>query len=181
MNLQAFFPNFAVTMPSHQITPIKEGQTGFVIKELEEALRHGHAHATFEDSVKDIPHRLLGSVPDGVPYSLWQLVEHIRIAQWDMLEFSRDSRHKSPKWPEAYWPVERAPAVETAINRSIEQILSDREAFIKLLHEAGNQIYSSLEHGNGQSLFREALLIIDHNSYHIGEIILLRRLLGIWH
>ena len=151
-----------------------------VIKELETALQKGNAHAGFEAAVNDIPPQLLGAVPDGVPYSLWQLIEHLRITQWDILEFSRNPQHESPRWPEGYWPKEKGPAHEADLKKSIDQILADRKAFIDLLHKAGEHLYTPFKHGDGQSLFREALLIIDHNSYHVGEIVLLRRLLGIW-
>lgn len=165
-----------------------------LIKELEAALEKGNAHATFEEAVKDIPHKLLGAIPDGLPYSLWQLVEHIRITQWDILEFSRDPRggiaasaegpsskpHKSPPWPSGYWPKEKAPAHAGDLKKSVDQTVADRKAFIQLLKKAGDDLHTPLEHGDGQTLFREALLIIDHTAYHTGEIIVLRRLLGDW-
>jgi hypothetical protein len=151
-----------------------------MLKELEAALQKGNAHATFEEAVADIPHHLLGTIPDGLPYSLWQLIEHIRITQWDILEFSRDPRHQSPSWPEGYWPKEKAPAQAADLKRSIDRIIADRKSFIALLQKAGDDLHTPFEHGDGQTLFREALLIIDHNSYHTGEIIMLRRLLGDW-
>ncbi|HXB95243.1 MAG TPA: DinB family protein [Puia sp.] len=156
------------------------GATASVIKDLEDALQKGNAHVSFEDAVKNIPHGLLGSVPDGLPYSLWQLVEHIRLAQWDILEFCRDPRHQSPEWPKGFWPAARTPAAAADFAASVAQVVSDRTAFIGLLHSAGEEIYTPFPHGDGQSLFREALLIIDHTSYHIGEILVLRRLLGAW-
>lgn len=148
--------------------------------ELEDALNGGHAHASFQDAVKDMPAGLLGETPGGLPYSIWQLVEHIRITQWDILEFSRNARHKSPDWPEGYWPKRRTPEHAGDWTRSINRIAADRKEFIALLREAGDAIHTPFPHGDGQSLFREALLIIDHSSYHIGEIIVLRRLLGAW-
>ena len=151
-----------------------------VIKELEATLEKGNAHATFEEAVKDIPHKLLGEIPDGLPYSLWQLVEHIRITQWDILEFSKSAQHKSPSWPSGYWPKEKAPAHPGDLKKSVDQTLADRKAFIQLLKKAGGDLHTPLEHGDGQTLFREALLIIDHTAYHTGEIIVLRRLLGDW-
>lgn len=151
-----------------------------IIKELEAALQKGNAHATFEEAVKDIPNKLLPETPDGLPYSLWQLIEHIRIAQWDILEFCRDPQHKSPSWPDEYWPKEKAPAHAGDLKKSIDQIIADRQAFIDLLHKSGDDLHTPLKHGDGQSLFREALLIIDHTAYHVGEIILLRRLLRDW-
>lgn len=151
-----------------------------VIHELEAALNGGNAHASFDDAVKGVNQKLLAEVPDGLPYSIWQLVEHIRITQWDILEFSRNHNHASPAWPEGYWPKEKAPAHAADWQRSLDRIAADKKAFIGLLHQAGEGIYTPFPHGDGQSLFREAVLIIDHTSYHTGEIIVLRRLLLDW-
>src|SRR5579872_2691296 len=153
---------------------------GAVIRELEAALNGGHAHASFEDAVKKVDHKRLGETPGGLPYSIWQLVEHIRISQWDILEFSRNPKHVSPDWPDGYWPKEKTPLHATDWERSLDRIRADRKAFIELLHEAGDEIHTPFPHGDGQSLFREAVLIIDHTSYHTGEIIVLRRLLNDW-
>ncbi len=161
-------------------SPAHRTNVTVVIKELEDLLKKGNAHASLDDALKDIPFNQLGSVPDGLPYSIWQLAEHIRIAQWDILEFSRDQKHKSPVWPDAYWPKERQPAHAADWKKTVEQIAADRKAFIGLLEKAGDAIYTPFPHGDGQSPFREALVIADHNSYHIGEIIIIRRLLGIW-
>ena len=151
-----------------------------VIKELEDAIKKGNAHARFEDAVADIPHELMGRVPEGLPYSLWQLVEHIRITQEDILEFCRNPHYKALAWPDDYWPKEKAPAHPGDLKKSVNRVLADRKAFIELLHKSGEGIYTALPHGDGQNLFREALLIIDHTSYHTGEIIVIRRLLGDW-
>jgi uncharacterized damage-inducible protein DinB len=150
-----------------------------IIKELADSLQKGNAHATYEEAVNDLPHDLLGKIPDGLPYSLWQLIEHIRITQWDILEFSNNPQHKSPPWPEGYWPKEKAPAHAGDLKKSIDQTLTDRKAFVGLLKEA-DDLHTPFKHGDGQTLFREALLIIDHNAYHTGEIVVLRRLLGAW-
>ncbi len=158
----------------------KGGHTSFIIKELEELIKGGNAHASFDEAVKDIRQDLGGVVPQGLPYSIWQLVEHIRITQWDILEFSRDPRHVSPKWPDGYWPKEKAPVHPGDLKKSVGLVVADRETFIGLLHEAGEGLYAPFPHGDGQSLFREALLIADHTRYHTGEIIILRRLLKDW-
>jgi hypothetical protein len=150
------------------------------IRDLIDALDGSNAHASFEDAVRNIRQDLLGEVPDGLPYSIWQLVEHIRITQWDILEFSRNAEHVSPEWPKGYWPAERAPAQPKDWKQSLDQIAADRKAFIGLLHKAGEAIYTPFSYGDGQSLFREAVLIVDHTSYHTGEIIVLRRLLKDW-
>ena len=154
--------------------------TSFIVRELEDLIKKGNAHASFEDAVEDVSPELLGKVPEGLPYSLWQLVEHIRITQWDILEFSRDPKHVSPPWPSGYWPSSAEPGQAADFEKSVKQILADRNAFVALLHSAGEEIYTPFEHGDGQSLFREGLLIADHTSYHTGEVIVLRRLLGDW-
>ena len=150
------------------------------IKCLEEALNGKNAHASIEEAVANVPERLLGVVPDGLPYSIWQLVEHIRITQRDILEFSRNPDHVSPEWPKGYWPKEKAPGNIMDFEESIRRIAEDRKAFTALLRTAGEKIYEPFPWGDGQSLFREAVLTIDHTSYHTGEIIVLRRLMRDW-
>ncbi|HVS98874.1 MAG TPA: DinB family protein [Puia sp.] len=156
------------------------GHTARLIGQLEEALLRGNAHAAFEDAVAGIPYAHLGETPGGLPYSIWQLAEHIRISQWDILEFCRDPQHKSPPWPEGYWPGKKMPGSATDFKRSVEHMLADRQAFIGLLHEAAEEVYTPFPYGDGQDLVREAILLIDHTSYHVGEILVLRRLLGDW-
>lgn len=153
-------------------------QHHILIDELVKLLRGGSAHASLKDALKDLPAELRGEKPHNLPYSIWQLVEHIRITQWDMLEFSRDPNHQSPKWPDEYWPKEAAPADETAWKNTIHQIDLDLENFINLLKK--DDIYKELPHGDGQSILREALQMADHTSYHISEIIIIRRLLNAW-
>jgi hypothetical protein len=151
-----------------------------ILKSLKELLTGGHAHATFKDAVANLPAKLQGVVPEGLPYSIWQLVEHIRITTWDILEFSRNPSHKSPSWPEGYWPKDPQPPTETAFDESVRQIKEDFAEFVNLLEAPGADLYEPFPYGNGQHLFREALLIADHTSYHTGEIIIVRRLLGAW-
>ncbi|MGZ3777538.1 MAG: DinB family protein [Mucilaginibacter sp.] len=153
-------------------------QHQFLIDELIKLLEGGSAHAGFDDALMDLPKELRGVKPDRLPYSIWQLVEHIRIAQWDMLEFSKHERHISPKWPEGYWVKEVAPSDDAAWDKSIRQIDEDRDEFIKLLRS--EDIYQRIPHGEGQTILREALQIADHNAYHVAEIIIIRRLLGAW-
>ncbi len=143
----------------------------------------GHAHATFDDAVKNFPAALRGVVPDGLPYSAWQLLEHIRIAQHDILNFSAPPTggYHAMKWPEDYWPKEKEPPSADAWDRSIEAIHADREKFKALILRPGADLTKPFLWGTGQNLLREALLIADHAAYHIGELILLRRLLGAWH
>lgn len=151
-----------------------------VVEQLISLLTQGNAHVTFEQSVDDIPFDILGVKPGNLPYSIWQLVEHVRIAQWDILEFSRSSNHTSPKWPDEYWPSETSPASSEAWQKSLEQIQSDKMQFIQLLTAQNADLYSPFQYGDGQNLFREALLIADHTAYHTGQIILIRRLLNNW-
>lgn len=153
-------------------------QHEILINELIKLLEGGGAHATLKDALDGLPAHLRGVKPNNLPYSIWQLAEHIRIAQWDMLEFSKDSSHQSPKWPDDYWPKESSPADDAAWDKTIEQINTDRDKFIALLKSG--DIYESIPHGDGQSILREALQVADHTSYHTAEIILLRRLLGAW-
>jgi hypothetical protein len=152
-------------------------------RELKKLLDGGQAHATFEDATKNMPETLRGIVPDGLPYSAWQIVEHIRIAQRDILEFSdnADGSYKPMKWPDAYWPKSPGPPEEDAWDKCLEAIGKDRAAFEKLLADAGDdELAAPFAWGDGQTLLREALLIADHMAYHTGELIVLRRLLGAW-
>ncbi|KLT65472.1 DinB family protein [Pedobacter sp. BMA] len=149
-----------------------------LITELKKLINGGTAHAGFEDAVADLPFELTGERPYGLPYSIWQLAEHIRIAQWDMLEFSKDGNHQSPKWPEEYWPKETAPANSEAWENCLKQIDQDRKAFINLIDT--QDLFASIPRGTGQNILREALQVADHNAYHIAEIIVVRRLLGAW-
>jgi len=146
--------------------------------ELIRLLEGGSAHAGFDDAIDGLPRELRGEKVDKLPYSIWQLIEHIRIAQWDMLEFSKHEKHRSPKWPDDYWVKETGPADDEAWERSIQQINDDRNEFIDLLKK--EDIYKKIPHGDGQNILREALQIADHNAYHVAEIIVIRRLLGAW-
>jgi hypothetical protein len=152
--------------------------------QLQALLDGGHAHATFESAVKDFPPKLRGVVPDGLPYSGWQILEHIRIAQRDIFDFSNnnDGSYKARKWPERYWPETPEPPNSDAWEHSVEQIREDRKAFEKLLNVADDDaLVTPFEWGDGkQTLLREAFLIGDHTAYHTGELIIMRRLLGAW-
>lgn len=150
-----------------------------LIKELISVLKKGHAHASFNDAVKDIPFEDLGKKPGSLPYSIWQITEHIRLAQKDMLDFSTNINYKELAWPDDYWPESAAPESEAAWKESVNKINSDLEEFIELLQNA-DDIFKPFDFGTGQSWLREALMIADHTSYHTGEIIVLRRLLGNW-
>jgi uncharacterized damage-inducible protein DinB len=151
-----------------------------VIKYLIKFLEGGHAHATLETILKDIPAKIRGEKPHGLPYSIWQQVEHIRITQWDILDFSRNPDYKEIKWPDDYWPKVAAPKNDAEWNKSINQIFSDTKEFIDLLKKSDVDLYTPFTWGEGQNLLREAMLIANHNSHHAGEIIVMRRLLGAW-
>jgi hypothetical protein len=151
--------------------------------QLVELLDGGQAHAKFEDAVADFPLALRGVVPDGLPYSAWQIVEHIRIAQRDILNFSAPPTggYHGLKWPEQYWPKEPAPTSAHAWDHAIAAIEEDRAKFKALILRPWADLAKPFLWGTGQNLLREALLIADHNAYHTGELIILRRLLGAWH
>jgi hypothetical protein len=142
-------------------------------------LRGGGAHVNFENATKGLPADLRGKRPKGAEHSPWEILEHMRLAQWDIFEFSRDAKHASPEWPEGYWPKTAAPA-EGAWKRSVEGFRRDLEAMCGLVSAKSTDLFARIPHGTGQTILREALLIADHNAYHLGELILVRRLLGAW-
>ena len=146
--------------------------------ELIKLLKGGSAHASFDEAVEGLPEKLRGVKHENLPYTIWQLVEHIRIAQWDMLEFSKAEAHQSPEWPDEYWVKEKAPKDDVEWKKSLKQIDDDLDEFIQLLGK--EDIYKPIAHGDGQSILREALQIADHLAYHTAEIIVIRRLLGAW-
>ena len=145
-----------------------------------ELLTGGHAHATFEQAVKNLPVELRGKVPNGAEHSPWQLLEHLRIAQRDILEFSRNAKHLSPKWPEGYWPKEKAPQDENDWDKSVRAFKKDLKELCALVEDEKTDLFAKIPHGDGQTVLREALLTADHNAYHIGQLVLVRRLLGAW-
>ena len=151
-----------------------------LIKNVVDLFEKANSHASLDDALDAIPFSLLGEKPDSLPYSIWQLAEHIRIAQWDILEFSKNAKHVSPKWPNEYWPKEKAPKNEDAWNKCVNAIKQERKEFVNLIENSGNDLYKTFEHGEGQSLLKEAFVLADHNSYHTAEIIVIRRLLKEW-
>ncbi len=145
-----------------------------------ELLKGGHAHATFDQTIKNLPAELRGKKPRGAEHSAWQLLEHLRIAQWDILEFSRDAKHKSPEWPSGYWPTKAAPPDEKAWDKSVRAFRRDLNSFCALVADESTDLFAPIPHGTGQTILREALLAADHNAYHLGQLLLLRRFLGAW-
>ena len=159
------------------------GFAGQVKQQLLTMLDGGKAHATFEDAVKGFPAELRSVVPERLPYSAWQIVEHIRIAQRDILEFcaNQDGSYKAMKWPDYYWPKQAAPSSACAWDESVAKVLADRASFEKLIKAAGEaELVEPFAWGDGQTLLHEALLVIDHTGYHVGELVVMRRLLGAW-
>ena len=140
----------------------------------------GGAHVDFESAVKDVPPELRGKIPPNAMHSLWGILEHLRIAQWDILDFSRNARYEALKWPDEYWPKTEAPPDDRAWNQSIKRFRADLEAMKKLVSDPKTDLYAKIPHGEDQTILREALLIADHNAYHLGEFVIVRRLLGNW-
>jgi len=143
-------------------------------------LKGGGAHAKFEEVMGDFPAKLRGKTVSGLPYSAWMLVEHMRVAQWDILEFSRNRKHVSPEWPAGYWPAGDAPPSAAAWAGSIRRFQKDLKAMQALVANPKTDLYAPLPWGDGQTVLREALLVGDHNAYHLGQLVTLRRLLGAW-
>jgi uncharacterized damage-inducible protein DinB len=141
-------------------------------------LRGGGAHLSFDQAIADLTPGLRGAQPGGTPYTLWRLLEHMRIAQWDILDFSRNPEHQSPSWPEGYWPETDAPPDDAAWERSVEQFKADAQAMQALVADQASDLFEPFPHGDGQTLLREALLVADHNAYHLGEVVVVRTLLG---
>jgi len=135
------------------------------------------AHLSLDEAVSGFPVELRGKKPNGAPHTAWQLLEHLRIAQWDMLDFSRNPEYKELKWPEDYWPETEAPPDETAWDRSVAQFGEDMRAMQELISDPALDLMARIPHGSGQTLLREALQVADHNSYHLGQLVYLRKTL----
>lgn len=147
---------------------------------LLDLLNGGNAHASFDQAVKNLPVDLRGKRPEGGEHSPWEILEHLRIAQWDILEFSRDPKHKSPEFPSGYWPGTEEPPDDKAWDKSVQAFRKDLRAMCDLVADKSTDLFARIPHGDGQTILREALLTADHNAYHLGELVLVRRLLGAW-
>ncbi len=143
-------------------------------------LRGGSAHVDFEKAMADLPAELRGVKPIGTPYTAWRLLEHIRIAQWDILEFSRNPKHVSPQWPDGYWPEGDEPPSEATWDKSVKAFQADLKALQSLVADPATDLFAPIPHDDGQTVLREALLVADHNAYHLGQLVVVRRLLGAW-
>jgi len=149
-------------------------------KHLLDLLDGGNAHARLDDIVKDLPAKFRGTKPANFPHSAWMLLEHVRIAQWDILEFSRNPKHVSPNWPSGYWAQSEGPADALAWAKSVDQVRADMKAMRDLVANPKTDLFARIPWGEGQTLLREALLVADHNAYHLGQMVDVIRLLGAW-
>ena len=147
---------------------------------LIELLKGGSAHAKFDDVMENLPAKLRGARPTKFPHSAWMLLEHLRLAQWDILEFSRNAKHVSPDWPSGYWPKREAPPNAAAWNKSVQQFRRDLKAMQKLVANRKTDLFARIPWGDGQTILREALLVADHNAYHLAQLVDVRRMLGAW-
>jgi hypothetical protein len=143
-------------------------------------LEGGGAHRDIEFVFRGVPPEARGVRPEGLPYSTWELLEHLRISQEDILDFSRDPDYEERDWPAAYWPAETAPPSEQAWTESLDTFIAEREQMAALVRDPENDLFAPIQWGEGQTLLREALLIADHNAYHLGQVVAVRRLLGCW-
>ena len=138
------------------------------------------AHLDFDDTLSRFPVELRTVIPNRAAHSAWQLLEHLRIAQWDILEFSRDPNHVSPTFPDGYWPSGDTSPDEDAWDKSVNAFRADREALRELVSNESTDLLAPIPHGTGQTILRECFVVAKHNSYHVGQLVLLRRLLGAW-
>jgi len=147
---------------------------------LARALAWHDAHVSFDQVVANVPSELRGQAPANLPYSLWQLLEHLRITQWDILDFCRNAKYEGIKWPDEYWPPTATPPTASAWDESIRRFKTDRQALHDMARDLTFDLNAKIPHGNGQTYLRELVLVIDHSAYHVGQMVLVRRLLGIW-
>lgn len=143
-------------------------------------LRGGGAHLSFDEAIAGLPVESRGRKPAGVPHTLWRLLEHMRIAQWDIVEFSRNPQHVSPEFPQGYWPEGDAPPHRDAWDQSVAAFRADLAAMQALVADPHKDLFAAIPGGSGQTLLREALLVADHNAYHLGQLVVVRRCLGVW-
>lgn len=139
-------------------------------------LTKAEAHMDVRSALEHFPAELRGRKPAGAPHTPWQLLEHMRIAQWDILEFSQNTKYVAPKWPESYWPPDEAPPNPSAWQKSVSQFLEDLNRVCQMVADPQVDLFANIPHGDGQTYLREALLVVDHNAYHVGQLILLRRI-----
>ena len=143
-------------------------------------LKGGGAHLNFEQAIADLPEDLRGKKVEGVSHTPWRLLEHLRICQWDILEFSRNPKHVSPDFSDGCWPEGDTPPTSDSWDKSVQAFRDDLQAMIDLVTNPDTDLYAQIPHGDGQTILREALLVADHNAYHLGQLVFLRRCLGAW-
>jgi hypothetical protein len=160
--------------------PMTENHDAAVREQLVYLLKGGGAHVHFMDAVENFPPGKRGTYAQGLAHTGWQLLEHARLAQWDILEFSRNGEHVSPEFPEGYWPKTPVPVSEEEWNKTVEAFQRDLRDMIKLVENPRTDLYAKIPHGQGQNILREALVLADHNAYHLGQLVDLRRALGSW-
>jgi hypothetical protein len=149
-------------------------------EQLSQLLKSGNAHATFDQAIADFPINKINSLVDGISFSCWQLLEHIRIAQWDILDFTKNPNYKTMKFPDDYWPDTNKVATEADWKNTINFIRNDRQEFIDLINNSNTDFFTPIPHAKDYTIFREILVAADHNAYHIGQLVLLRKALGVW-
>jgi hypothetical protein len=148
--------------------------------QIAKALDWGEAHVEWKAALAGLPAKHRGAKPPGAPHSAWELLEHARIVQWDILEFCRNLKHLSPDFPSGYWPKTPTPPNAAAWDKSVKAFERDLREMQKLVMDPRTDLAAPIPHGSGQTILREALLLADHNSYHLGQFVLLRRLVGAW-
>lgn len=154
--------------------------TDLLREHLLKYLGHPHTHMVFADAVKDFPEKFINEKPAGLPYSFWQLLEHMRITQLDMIDFIQTADYKILEWPRDYWPRDDEKADAAMFNESIRKYLNDVETLRKIIGNTETDLFAKIPHGSGQTILKEVLQIIDHESYHMGQFIVMRRLIGEW-
>lgn len=143
-------------------------------------LNGGGAHLHFDKAIADLPAELRGAKIQGVSHTPWRLLEHLRIAQWDILEFSRNPDHVSPEFPTGYWPAGDAPPDSGAWDETVASFKSDLQEMVDLVANPATDLFAVIPHGSGQTILRETLLVADHNAYHLGQLVVIRQALDAW-
>ena len=149
-------------------------------QQLVQLLSGRNAHMSFEDAVNEFPMELINTQPPNVPYTFWHLIEHLRIAQWDILDFIKNPNYIAPDWPTGYWPETDSSATPEGWTNSVSQFLRDRKELVELVQNPNIDLFSDLEHAPGYTVLREIIVVADHNAYHIGELGILRQVMSAW-
>jgi uncharacterized damage-inducible protein DinB len=167
-------------MKSRRHSPEEPAKEKALREHLLNLLSGRGAHLDWKATFAGVPPKLRGVRPAGLPYSIWDLLEHMRIAQWDILEFSRDAKHVSPEWPAGYWPGAQAQPTAAMWDKSLQSFAHDLAEMQELVQNPKTDLFRPISQGTGQTILREALLVADHNAYHLGQVLIVRRILGNW-